>query len=126
MRSDDREEGMMLTEVLVALAILSLVSLAMFRVFSGTSEAIRVQRDMAARVDLAQDLLARTAQSGMARPGVATGEANGLKWRIELRAVDVDPVAPNQPAALAVRISVGDLGGPPLLSSAVIGAANAP
>jgi type II secretory pathway component PulJ len=120
-RNDDTEEGMMLTEVLIGLAILSLVSLSMFRVFAGTTGAMRVAQETRTRLDIAQTLLARVSQPNQARAGILTGEADNFRWKIVLQPDDAQQVGVGASVGLSVRIHVGDLEGSPLLSSAVIG-----
>ncbi len=114
------EEGMMLTEVLVALAILSLLSIAMFRVFATTADTVRRVEQSRRNLDIAEDILSGLTRRPDVKAGRTGGTTDGVTWQ-----VDLVPVAGAQPGAgpdaLVARIRVGDLAAPPLLTSVVIG-----
>jgi type II secretory pathway pseudopilin PulG len=119
MPHDEGEEGMMLTEVLVALAILSLLSIAMFRVFSETAQVVARVEASRQRLDLAENLLARLNDGAIPSTGGLSGETDGKLWRVDL--VPVYEAAANGGAsALSVRILVGDLSAPPVLTSVIL------
>ena len=121
MQHNEAEEGMMLTEVLVALAILSLLSIAMFRVFSETAQVIARVEASRQRLEIAENLLARLNQGAMSSAGALAGETNGMPWRVDR--VPVNSPAPSGGAtALSVRILVGNLSAPPVLTSVIIAA----
>ncbi|SES28367.1 type II secretion system protein [Rhizobium sp. NFR03] len=112
------EEGMMLAEVLVGLAILSLVTLAMLRVFSGTTMAVdRVER-IRDRLSVAEDVLSERVADVPVRVGREAGHRDGLDWWLD--AVQVDMPGAAVPA-YAIHIRVGNSAGPPVLSSVVYG-----
>lgn len=118
MSVSDREEGMMLTEVLVALAILSLLSISMFRVFAQTSSAVSRVEEARRRLEIAQNLLI-TAQSQPVTGPSMLGESDGVRWRMDFRPVEASAAA----KAVSVRILVGDLQAPPVLTSVIAGGA---
>ncbi len=126
MRSDkvgcDGEEGMMLTEVLVALAILSLLSIGMFRVFATTAETVRRVEESRRNHDTAEDILTRLVRTPDAKAGRTSGTTNGLAWQVDLSPVAGTPLG-SGPQALVARVRVGNLQSPPLLTSIVIGTA---
>jgi hypothetical protein len=119
MPHDESQEGMMLTEVLIALAILSLLSLAMFRVFSDTAQIIARVETSRQRLDIAENLLSRLTEGSVSSSRSFTGQTGGHAWRIDL--TPVDPVERGRGVeALSARILVDDLTGPPVLTSVVL------
>lgn len=121
---DDAEEGpeagMLLPEVLVGLAILALATITMLRVFSGATAAIREVEMTRARMDVAENLLARIVADRRALPLVQSGGADGLTWTVEsLPLGDAKPGPALAP--YRVRISVG-AGTPPLVETVILGA----
>ena len=116
MPHDESQEGMMLTEVLIALAILSLLSLAMFRVFSDTAQIIARVETSRQRLDIAENLLSRLTEGTMSSSRSFTGQTGGYAWR-----VDLTPVERGRGVeALSARILVDDLTAPPVLTSVVL------
>lgn len=111
----DSEDGMMLTEVLVALAILSLLSISMFRVFAQTSSAVSRVEEARRRLEIAQNLLV-TARSQPLAGASMLGESEGVRWRMDFRPVEASAAA----KAISVRILVGDLQAPPVLTSVIV------
>lgn len=111
----DSEDGMMLTEVLVALAILSLLSISMFRVFAQTSSAVSRVEETRQRLEIARNLLV-TAQSQPVTGPSMLGESEGVRWRMDFQPAEASAAT----KAIAVRIVVGDLQAPPVLTSVIV------
>ena len=107
------EDGFTLLEVIIALAIASLMLIGLFRAGSGGLFAA----DDAARVDeaieRAQSHLAAFARAGAVVPGELEGDdGGGYRWAALVKPIAVEPVAPAANAttpqalyAIQVRIS---------------------
>jgi general secretion pathway protein I len=114
-----KEEGFTLLEVIVALAIASLMLIGLFRAGSGGLFAA----DNAARVDeaieRAQSHLAAFARAGALVPGELEGDdGGGYRWAALVRPIAVEPVTaasatpPQALYAIQVRISWSAAGRP--------------
>ncbi|SIQ86858.1 hypothetical protein SAMN05880582_104132 [Rhizobium sp. RU20A] len=120
--ADGGEDGMMLTEVLVALAIVSLLSIAMFRVFATTADTVRRVEQSRRNLDIAEDILSRLTRQPDARAGRTSGSMEGIVWQVDLRPL-TGTARGAHPRALVARIRVDNLAAPPLLTSVIVGAA---
>ncbi|WAJ27832.1 type IV pilus modification PilV family protein [Antarcticirhabdus aurantiaca] len=104
--ADDGEAGFALVEVLVAFAILALVSLAMLRAFADTTGMIAQGAGREARLDLARSLLEEFRARGALDAGLTRGEAEGIAWAVEVGAVAGAGVPTPEGAARLLRLAV--------------------
>jgi type II secretory pathway pseudopilin PulG len=82
--SPNGEAGLTLPEVIVALGILALSLGGLFGLLSDGLRRTRQAEVMAEAASLTQSLLARVGTELELRPGIATGEAAGHRWRLEI------------------------------------------
>ncbi|WP_019996592.1 PulJ/GspJ family protein [Aureimonas ureilytica] len=104
---ESAEEGFTLAEVLVAFAILALVTLAMMRAFSGTSLALSRSAGHEARMDLAARIIETERARDPMEPGRREGRENGLDWWALTEPVESAGLAPPAGTPRLFRLSVG-------------------
>ena len=103
----DGEAGFALAEALVAFAILSLITLAMIRAFSGTTLAWNASAAHEARLDIAARLMEEARAGDPAQPGRREGVEGRWVWWTELMPVEGAGLAPPPGAARLFRFSAG-------------------
>jgi hypothetical protein len=117
---DESEEGMMLAEVLVGLAILSLVTLTMFRIFAVAASSIRHVDQVATRYDIAENLLSHYSLDGVKAAGEESGQSGSVNWWVEATPVESNnAVGSLKTYRIGIRVEQHDT--PPLLTSIVFG-----
>lgn len=105
--SRNGEEGFTLVEVLVAFAILALVSLAMMRAFAGTTQTLKTTAEREAAMEVVSQVLELTRAETRLAPGRREGEEGGLRWWREVAAVEGVGSAAPPGAARLFRVVVG-------------------
>ena len=98
-----RERGFSLIEVLVAFAILAVALATLSSAFGTGLRGTRTAELRLRAVDLAENLLAEAGRAAPLKPGVQTGAADGLRWRLEV-APWQDNVAEHVPPAPGVAL----------------------
>lgn len=109
------EDGFALTEVLVAFAILALVTIGLMRAFAGSTGSLAAVARTEARMDLAARILEERRAADPLAPGRLAGEADGLVWwsLAEPVAGVGSPPAPGAPRLFRVTVGAGPKGGEP-------------
>ena len=120
------DAGFALAEALLAFAILSLITLAMMRAFSGTTLAWGASAAHEARLDIAARLMEEARAADPAIPGRREGAEGRWVWWTELAQVSSAGLPPPPGAARLFRFSVGvgpkgeRHAPPPLLSTLIL------
>ncbi|MBB4000651.1 prepilin-type N-terminal cleavage/methylation domain-containing protein [Aureimonas pseudogalii] len=123
---DGGQDGFALAEVLVAFAILALVSIAMIRAFAGTTQTFGATAAREAELSLAQHVLEGARAESSASAGRQEGESGDLTWWRKTTPADGAGLAPppRTPRLFRVEVGVSRKGEtksrPPLLTSFIL------
>ncbi len=111
----DTQDGFALAEVLVAFALLALVTVGLMRAHAGSTGSLAAVARAEARLDLAARILEERRAAAPLVPGRLVGESDGLVWWSL-----AEPVAgagtqrpPGAPGLFRVTVGAGPKGGEP-------------